>query len=136
MSTKTDKVDFTESADATLTSRKDASLASLMWKHPSVFWGWLLLVIMVLIAVFGPMLASDPVAIHPIDRLKVPSAEFWFGTDYLGRNVLSRVIYGARVSLVVGLAVAVVAVVLGLVTGLVSGYLRWLDAVIMRVKMD
>ncbi len=133
MSTQSDNVDFTTSAEATLTSRKDASLASLMWKHPSVFWGGLLLGIMVLVAVFGPLLTADPVAINPIKRLKVPSAEFWFGTDYLGRNVYSRVIYGARVSLVVGLAVAIVAVVLGLVTGLISGYIRWLDAIIMRV---
>ena len=88
---------------------------------------------MVVIAIVGPMLAADPVAITPMNRLKVPSGEFWFGTDYLGRNVLSRVIYGARISLVVGLAVAVVAVVLGLIIGLVSGYIRWLDAIVMRV---
>lgn len=133
MSTQSNQVDFSESADATLSSHKDASLASLMLKHPSIYWGGLLLVIMAVIALIGPALVPDPVSIHPIDRLKVPSAEFWFGTDYLGRNVLSRVIYGARVSLVVGLAVAVVAVVLGLIIGLVSGYIRWLDAIIMRV---
>jgi len=133
MALENDHFDFSESTDTTLSSRKDASLASLMWKHPSVFWGGLLLVIMVVIAIVGPMLAADPVAITPMNRLKVPSGEFWFGTDYLGRNVFSRVIYGARISLVVGLAVAVIAVVLGLIIGLVSGYIRWLDAIIMRV---
>lgn len=133
MDSKIEQVDFSESADANLSSRKDVSLASIMWKHPSVFWGGLLLVIMLVIAVFGPFLVSDPVALNPINRLKAPTLDFFFGTDYLGRNVFSRVIYGARISLAVGLAVAVVAVVLGLFIGLISGYIRWLDAVIMRV---
>jgi peptide/nickel transport system permease protein len=133
MASDANQVDFSESADATLSSRKDVSLASIMWRHPSVFWGGLLLVVMVIIAVIGPLFTVDPVALNPIKRLKAPSAEFWFGTDFLGRDVLARVIHGARVSLVVGLAVAVVAVVLGLLIGLVSGYLRWLDAIMMRV---
>jgi peptide/nickel transport system permease protein len=88
---------------------------------------------MVVVAVIGPLFTVDPVALNPIKRLKPPSAEFWFGTDFLGRDVLARVVHGAQVSLVVGLAVAVIAVVLGLVIGLVSGYIRWLDAVMMRV---
>lgn len=133
MASDANPVDFSESADTTLSSRKDASLASIMWRHPSVFWGGLLLVVMVIIAVIGPLFTVDPVALNPIKRLKPPSAEFWFGTDFLGRDVLARVIHGARVSLVVGLTVAVIAVVLGLLIGLVSGYLRWLDAIMMRV---
>ncbi len=133
MASDANPVDFSESADTTLSSRKDVSLASIMWRHPSVFWGGLLLVVMVIIAVIGPLFTVDPVALNPIKRLKPPSAEFWFGTDFLGRDVLARVVHGARVSLVVGLAVAVIAVVLGLVIGLVSGYLRWLDAIMMRV---
>lgn len=133
MATDTDQVDFSESADATLSARKDISLASIMWRNPSVFWGGLLLAVMVVIAVIGPWLTSDPVALNPINRLKPPSSAFWFGTDFLGRDVLARVIHGASISLVVGLAVAVIAVVLGLFIGLVSGYLRWLDAIMMRV---
>jgi ABC-type dipeptide/oligopeptide/nickel transport system permease subunit len=133
MSTKMDQVDFTESADATLVSRKDISLLSIMWRNPSVFWGGLLLAIMVVVALIGPLFTVDPVALNPIKRLKPPSAEFWFGTDFLGRDVLARVVHGAQVSLVVGLAVAVIAVALGLVIGLVSGYIRWLDAIMMRV---
>ena len=133
MASDANQVDFSESADTTLSSRKDVSLVSIMWRHPSVFWGGLLLLVMVIVAVLGPLFTVDPVALNPIKRLKPPSAEFWFGTDFLGRDVLARVIHGARVSLVVGLAVAVIAVALGLVIGLVSGYLRWLDAIMMRV---
>ncbi|MEO0729073.1 MAG: ABC transporter permease, partial [Pseudomonadota bacterium] len=104
-----------------------------MYRNSSVFWGGLLLAIMVAVALLGPAFVADPVALNPIGRLKPPSAEYWFGTDPLGRDVFARVVYGARISLVVGLAVAAIAVTLGLVIGLVAGYVRWLDAIIMRV---
>jgi peptide/nickel transport system permease protein len=91
------------------------------------------LVLFVLIAIFGPFFTADPVALNPMQRLKPPSTETWFGSDFLGRDVFARVIHGARISLVVGLAVAVIAVIVGLLLGLVAGYLRALDAVIMRI---
>ena len=113
--------------------RRHPTMVQLLLGNRGVFWGGVLLVVMVLIAVIGPFFTLDPMALNPIKRLKPPSAEIWFGTDFLGRDVFSRVIYGARISLVVGLAVALVAVSIGLVLGMVAGYIRALDALIMRV---
>jgi peptide/nickel transport system permease protein len=103
-------------------------------RHPTAIIGGAVLLLMILIAVFAPWLGTvDPQAVEPVRRLKPPSAEFWFGSDMLGRDVYSRVIYGARVSLVVGLAVAVLSILIGLSLGLVTGYIRWLDAIMMRI---
>jgi peptide/nickel transport system permease protein len=103
-------------------------------RHPTALIGGVILIGMVAVAIFAPWLGTiDPQAVAPVKRLKPPSAEFWFGTDMLGRDVYSRVVYGARVSLVVGLAVAVFSTVVGVAIGLVTGYVRALDAVVMRV---
>lgn len=109
------------------------SLLRLALRNPGVFWGGLVLVLIALVAAIGPFLTVDPVALNPINRLKPPGAAGLFGTDMLGRDVFSRVVNGAQVSLVVGLAVAVIAVALGLFLGLVAGYVRLLDAIVMRV---
>lgn len=103
-------------------------------RHPTAIAGAVVLLLMIGVALFAPWLGTtDPLALSPIKRLKPPSAEYWFGTDMIGRDVYSRVVYGTRVSLSVGLAVALLAGVIGLAIGLVTGYLRWLDAVMMRV---
>lgn len=92
------------------------------------------LVLVVLAGLLAPLLTSaDPDFINPGMKLKPPSAEAFFGTDLLGRDVFARVLYGTRASLLVGLFVALVALVVGLLIGLVSGYFRSLDGVIMRV---
>lgn len=92
------------------------------------------LTLMVLAAIFAPLLSShSPLAISPTDRIQSPSAEFWFGTDILGRDVYTRVLYGARTSLFVGAAAAVLAMGLGLIFGVLAGYFRLLDAVLMRI---
>jgi peptide/nickel transport system permease protein len=89
---------------------------------------------LMLIAICAPILGTtDPTAIAPAHRLQPTSAEHWFGTDTLGRDFYSRVIYGTRISLIVGISVASLASIVGLMIGLVAGYLRWADGIIMRV---
>jgi peptide/nickel transport system permease protein len=103
-------------------------------RHPTAIAGGVVLLLMVAVALLAPWLGTtDPLALSPIRRLKPPSAQYWFGTDMIGRDVYSRVLYGTRVSLSVGLAVALLSGTIGLAIGLVTGYLRWLDAVMMRV---
>jgi peptide/nickel transport system permease protein len=96
--------------------------------------GAVVLLAIVLVAIAAPLLATgNPLSINPLRRLRPPSAAFWFGTDHLGRDLWNRVLYGARVSLLVGGAVAGISMSVGLVIGLVAGYVRSIDAVVMRV---
>ncbi|HWZ05879.1 MAG TPA: ABC transporter permease [Bradyrhizobium sp.] len=101
--------------------------------HPTVAIGGALLVCLVLIGIFAPFLGTvDPTALAPAKRTRPPSADFWFGTDLLGRDIYSRVLYGTRVSLTVGLSVAALASLAGLAIGMVSGFVRWADGILMR----
>jgi peptide/nickel transport system permease protein len=103
-------------------------------RHPAIAAGGALVLVMMLMAILAPFLATaDPTALAPRLRTREPSGEFWFGTDMLGRDIYSRVVYGARVSLVVGFSVAVLASLAGLVIGIVSGFLRFADAIVMRI---
>jgi len=103
-------------------------------RNPTIAIGAGLLLLMVFIAVFAPYLwTKDPTALAPAMRTREPAARWWFGTDMLGRDVYSRVLYGARVSLVVGVAVAALSSAVGLAIGLVSGFFRQVDAVVMRI---
>jgi peptide/nickel transport system permease protein len=103
-------------------------------RNPTMAIGAGLLLLMVLVATFAPLLGTvDPTALAPAKRTREPSALYWFGTDMLGRDVYSRVLYGARVSLIVGFSVAILSSIVGLTIGMVSGYVRLLDSVIMRV---
>ncbi len=114
--------------------KKRGRLRTFIYRHPTISLGALLLGIMVFIAVFAPLLGTvEPTALAPARRTRPPSAQYWFGTDMLGRDVYSRTLYGARVSLIVGFAVALVASGVGMLIGLISGYVRWLDSVIMRI---
>src|SRR5256714_14513596 len=109
-------------------------LKDALRRHPTAIAGGIVLIIMILIAIFAPWLGTiDPQGVAPLKRLKPPSEQYWFGSDMLGRDVYSRVIYGARVSLTVGLAVAILSTIVGLAIGLVTGYIRWLDAIVMRI---
>jgi peptide/nickel transport system permease protein len=90
--------------------------------------------VIVLCAILSPFMGTvDPRALAPTQRLKPPSELFWLGTDQFGRDVWSRVVYGARVSLTVGLAVAVASVLIGTLIGVVAGFIRWLDGIVMRI---
>jgi peptide/nickel transport system permease protein len=103
-------------------------------RHPTIVFGGTLLLIMILIAILAPYLGTvDPTALAPAKRTREPSELYWFGTDMLGRDVYSRVIYGTRISLIVGFSVAAIASVTGTFIGLISGYIRILDAIVMRV---
>ena len=103
-------------------------------RHPTIVIGGILLGLMALVAVFAPYLGTtDPQALSPIQRLRWPSTEHWFGTDMLGRDLYSRTLYGARVSLTVGISVALLSTAFGLMIGLATGFNRWADAILMRV---
>lgn len=102
-------------------------------RHPTIVVGSAILAFMAVVAIAAPWIAGDPITFQPIDRLQAPSAAFWFGTDNLGRDVFARTVYGARISLMVGLTVAALSIALGLVVGLFAGFYRALDGVIMRV---
>ncbi len=107
---------------------------SSLKRHPTIAIGGVLLLLLFLMAVFAPWLGTvDPSALSPIHRTRAPSAQFWFGTDLLGRDVYSRVIYGARISLIVGFSVAALSTVIGVLIGLAAGFVRWVDAIVMRI---
>src|SRR6218665_8570 len=103
-------------------------------QHPTLIIGALLLIALAIITPAAPWIAThDPQDIAPLARMLPASAGHWFGTDALGRDVFSRAVWGARVSLIVGVSVALLATGLGVVIGLASGFVRWADGFIMRV---
>ena len=109
-------------------------IGTFIFRYPTMAVGGGLLFIILFMAVAAPLLFTvDPTALAPAKRTRPPSGLYWFGTDMLGRDVYSRVLYGARVSLVVGFSVAALASIVGMTIGLVSGFVRWADSVIMRV---
>jgi len=97
--------------------------------------GLLICVAVILAAIFAEVLAPyDPSESHYEAILSAPSAQFWLGTDEIGRDILSRVIYGARVSIQVALVSIALAIVLGSMLGMIAGYFGgWIDHVVMRV---
>ena len=95
--------------------------------------GLVLTLLVAAVGVLAPLLASDPQHMDVAARLRPPGAPHWFGTDDLGRDVFSRVVFGARLSLMIGAAVVVFALLVGTLCGLVAGFYRRLDNVIMRV---
>jgi peptide/nickel transport system permease protein len=106
--------------------------------NPLLTAGGAVAVLVIVVAVLAPLLAPFPgdagTATHPFAVLRPPSARHWFGTDQVGRDVLSRVIYGARISPLIAIFVLLIACVIGIPLGVMAGYFGgWLDDVIMRV---
>jgi peptide/nickel transport system permease protein len=95
--------------------------------------GAVLMMLMIGVGVLAPLIGGDPAHMDVAGRLAAPGRAHWFGTDDVGRDVWSRVVYGARLSLLVGVAVVVLSFVVGVVCGTVAGYYRRLDNVVMRV---
>ncbi len=115
-----------------------AGVAATAWRYvvrnPTLVGGVACLALIVVAGVLAPLWwTGDPQAMRPADRLQPPSAIRWFGSDQFGRDIYTRTIYGARVSLTVGSAVSLVALLVGTTLGLVIGFYRRLDAVMMRV---
>lgn len=127
---------------------KPSAPFSKLLHNPAVLFGGVVIAIVLVMALLAPWLGTiDPTSINPIARNKVPGTEVTirtdtgerikmvalFGTDGLGRDVYSRVVYGARISLLVGVSVAVISITCGLLIGLLAGFFRILDAIIMRI---
>lgn len=106
----------------------------MLRQQPTMYLGIGVLALLAMMAILAPVLASmSPVDIDPLARMKPPSIEHLFGTDSLGRDVFARVVWGARISLVVGVVVAVASVLLGVLIGMLAGYFSELDMFIMRI---
>ena len=94
----------------------------------------ILLLLITAMSIAAPWLAPhDPMQLLPAQRLKPPTEQFLLGTDAFGRDLLSRVIYGGRISLLIGFGATIISIAGGLVIGLFSGFFRWVDAILMRI---
>lgn len=104
-------------------------------KNKAALAGLIIVIFFILMALLAPVIAPyDPVKMEPANKLQTPSAEHWLGTDDKGRDILSRIMYGARISLTVGIVSTFLGASVGIVLGLVSGYYgRWIDSLIMRI---
>ena len=116
-------------------TRKASLTLKIPWRNPSALAGLMIIAFMVLMAVSAGWLAPfDPIRIDLAARLTPPGPVHWLGTDEMGRDILSRIMFGARISLSIGLLVVGMAGGVGTVVGVVSGYFGgWIDSLIMRI---
>jgi len=104
--------------------------------NPTAVVGLVIVLLLVLMGIFAPLLSlgNSPLSQDLAGRLAAPSAEHWFGTDELGRDILARTLYGARATLAIVALVSIIVVPIGLAVGTVAGYMGgWVDAVLMRI---
>lgn len=118
--------------------RPPETMTSLAWRrfrrHPGAMVGAIILIILILGAVFAPLSPYDPEKSDILNRLQPPSLKHPFGTDALGRDLLTRILYGGRISIFVGLMVMIITLVVGVPVGAVAGYFGgWIDNLLMRV---
>jgi peptide/nickel transport system permease protein len=127
-----------ESASPAPAAARGDSLRRRLAASPLLTMGAAVSVLIVAVAILAPLIAPLPgdagAATHPFAVLRAPSAQHWFGTDQVGRDILSRVMYGARVSPLIAVAVIAIACAVGIPLGIAAGYFGgWLDDVIMRI---
>ena len=113
--------------------RRQPRWLAILTRRKITLAGALLMLMTVAVGMLAPVIAGNPTHMDVQARLARPSATHWFGTDDVGRDVYSRVVYGARLSLLVGAAVVAFAFVLGMAAGLAAGFYRVLDNPVMRV---
>lgn len=104
-------------------------------KNKAAMVGAFIVLIFAILAILAPYIAPhDPIHIEMSKKLQTPSAEHWLGTDDKGRDILSRILYGARISLSVGILSTILGAAVGVIMGIVAGYYgRWIDSLIMRI---
>jgi peptide/nickel transport system permease protein len=106
-----------------LSVRRGGSVLQSLRRQPLALIGLLFVVLFTILAVFAPHIAPyDPAALHLLHRLAAPNATHWFGTDELGRDTFSRIVFGARISLIVAVSVVSCSLALGLVVGGLAGF--------------
>ncbi|HRD76065.1 MAG TPA: ABC transporter permease [Hyphomicrobiaceae bacterium] len=106
----------------------------VVYRHPTMVIGGAMLSLLAIFALFAPFLGTVDIDARELKlRNADPSAANWFGRDALGRDIYTRVVYGTRISLIVGVSVAILASLVGLSIGLVSGFVRWSDGIVMRI---
>lgn len=117
-----------------LRKEQNAILIRQILGNRSLMIGAVIITTLALVALIGPFfLTYDPNELDVLNRLKGPSAEHRLGTDNLGRDLLSRIVHGAQISMGVGFSVAVIASFFGLLVGIYASYYKWLDHILMRV---
>ncbi len=109
--------------------------ARVFFSRGIVAFGLVIVVLFLITAIFGSLFAPyDPIRNYPVERLETPSAQHWLGTDQFGRDTLSRLIVGARSSLMVGVVALGIAATIGIIAGMLAGYLGgWVYMIIMRI---
>ena len=118
-----------------LSARRDGAIRFLLRHYPLGAIGAVIIGLFVLVAVFAPFItAYDPLSTDATLSLAPPGASHWLGADFMGRDVYSRLVYGARISLLVGCSATLIGCSIGVLAGLLSGYVGgWVDLIVQRI---